>query len=363
MAIWLGPRHCAAFGLADVEDDEVPILLAPSQADDLSGRQVLTARAVGVAYVEAASARRGEAYCCRGCGAAVIFKSGQTRIAHFAHRPDAGCAFGARMSLAHLTAQRLVAEALRRRGLSVELEAPLNGSGGDRRIDVLAWPPERPEARVAIEVQASDLTAELIEARTTSYQAMGVAALWLRLLDFERFPAVQTLPFRGTVWIERYRAQAWERWAHDRQGGRLWFMDSGTGLVWRGTFVGSHRFRERAAVWSDSGETPGRGADWTPATRWVDLELDGPFDLADLKLGRGGTPRRHAWFVPAGEEREKPPFAPALRVDFRPEGRGASRDLQVDVAGHWITASTEGARRDWRTVRTEKRTPLQPSGF
>lgn len=325
---------------------------------------MLTARCTGEAYVEAVSARRDEAYVCRICGAPVIFKSGQTRIAHFAHRPDAGCAFGSRMSLAHLAAQRVVAEALRRRGLSVELEAPLAGEGGDRRIDVLTWPPERPEARVAIEVQASDLTAEMIEARTASYQAVGVAALWLRLLDFGRFPAVQTLPFRGTIWIERYHARAWERWAHDHLSGRLWFMDSGTGLVWRGTFVGSHSFRERAAVRSDSGETPGRGADWIEARRWVDLELDGPFDIVDLKLGRGGTPWRHAWFVPADEEGAKPPFAPALRVDFRPEARGASRDLRVDVDGHWITTTTEGARRDWRTVRLEKRAPLRPAaGF
>ena len=165
-----------------------------------------------------------------------------------------------------------------------------------------------------------------------------------------------------SAWIERYRAQAWERWAHDHQGGRLWFMDSGTGLVWRGTFVGSHRFRERAALRTDSGETPGRGADWTAASRWVDLELDGPFDIADLKLRRAGK-NRHAWFVPAGEEDENPPFAPALRVDFRPEARGASRDLQVNVGDRWITATTDGARRDWRTARPEKRTPLGPAGF
>ena len=320
---------------------------------------MLTARTEREAYVEAASARRGEAHVCRGCGAPVIFKSGQTRIAHFAHRPDAACAFGARMSLAHLTAQQRIAAALRARGLAVALEAPLTDDSGDRRIDVLTWRPERPETRVAIEVQASNLTAGMIEARTASYQAMGVAPLWLRLLDFGLFPAVQTLPFRGTVWVERYRARAWERWAHDQLGGRLWFMDSGTGLVWRGTFVGSHRFRERAAVRTDSGETPGRGADWTEARQWVDLELDGPFRLEDLKLGRGGTPYRFSWFAPPGEEQRQPPFAPDLRVLFQPASRGASRDLQVRVEGDWITAAADGVRGDWRTVRTVRRQVLR----
>ncbi len=328
---------------------------------------MLTARTAAQSYVEAASAKRGEAYACRGCGAAVIFKPGTIRVPHFAHRPDAACAFGARMSLAHLAAQGRIAQALRGRGLAVELEAPLAGETGDRRIDVLTWPPERPGASIAIEVQASDMTAQALEARTASYQRLGVAPLWLRLLDFGGFPAVQTLPFRGTAWIERYRARAWERWAHDHLGGRLWFMDSGTGLVWRGFFVPAHRFRERAAVRGDAGETPGRGADWTEARQWVDLELDGPFALAALKLTLGasldpdGQRRWFAWFVPPGEARARPPFDAPLRVQFRPEARGSSRDLQALADGVWITAATEGARSDWRTQRPPKRPILQPA--
>lgn len=152
---------------------------------------MLTARTDGEGYVEAAVARRGEGYRCRACGAPVIFKPGRVRTAHFAHRPAADCAFGGPMSAAHLVAQERVAAALRARGLVVELEAPLSGAGGDRRIDVLASPSGRPQARVAIEIQASDITAAAIEARSASYQALGVAPLWLRLLDFARFTTVQ----------------------------------------------------------------------------------------------------------------------------------------------------------------------------
>jgi hypothetical protein len=324
---------------------------------------VLTARTAEQAYIEASAAGRGQSYLCRGCGAPVVFKPGTVRIPHFAHRPDAGCAFGARMSVAHLTAQSRIAAALRERGLMVELEAPLPHHAGDRRVDVLAWPPDRPQACVAIEVQASDLTAETIESRTHSYERLGVAALWLRLIDFGGFAAVQTLPFRGAVWIERYRARAWERWAHDNLGGRLWFMDSGTGLVWRGTFVTAHRYREYAAVRSDSGEAPGRGAEWTPARQWVDLELDGPYSLSELKLGRGGAPHRFAWFAPVGEEQVRPPFPPSVRSEFRPEARGASRDLQVLTDGGWVAAAAEGARSDWRTRRADRRIALTPIGL
>ena len=325
---------------------------------------MLTARSEAEAYVEAATARRDERYRCRQCGAPVTFKPGRVRAAHFAHRPDTACAFGGPMSAAHLAAQNLIATALRARGLEVELEAPLPGALGDRRIDVLTWPPHRPSARVAIEVQASDLGEAMIEARTASYQAMGVAPLWLRLLDFTTFRTVQTLPFRGTAWIERYRAKAWERWAHDHLGGRLWFMDAGTGHLWRGLFVPAHRFRERALLRGAAGEAPARGADWTAASQWVDLDLDGPFALADVKLGQGaaagpdGRLRRFAWFTPPGEEQVRPPFAPSVRVEFRSERIGQSRDLLCHVEGAWIAAVTEGARSDWRTRRPPRRHPL-----
>jgi hypothetical protein len=327
---------------------------------------VLTAQSEAEAYIEAAAARRGEVYRCRQCGAPVTFKPGRVRAAHFAHRPDAACSFGGPMSAAHLAAQNRIAEALRARGLEVELEAPLLGALGDRRIDVLTWPRDRPSARIAIEVQASEMGAALMEARTASYQAMSVAPLWLRLIDFGGFRAVQTLPFRGSAWIERYRAKAWERWAHDHLGGRLWFMDAGTGHLWRGLFVPAHRFRERGLLRGAAGEAPARGADWTEASQWVDLDLDGPFELADARLGQGaaagpdGRPRRFAWFVPTGEEDLRPPFAPPVRVEFRAERIGQSRDLMCHIDGSWTAATSEGARSDWRTRRPPPRPVLRP---
>jgi hypothetical protein len=267
----------------------------------------------------------------------VVLKAGRIRIAHFAHKPDADCAFGAKMSLAHLEAQRRIADALRRRGISAQLEAFLPALAGDRRIDVLAWPPDRPTARIAIEVQASAITAEMIAIRTRSYSLEGVAPLWLRLIDFSAFERIQTLPHRATVWIEKYRARAWERWAHDHLGGRLWFLDQGTFLAWRGTFAPAHGHR---------GEI----------VQWVALELDGPFALSDLRLNRGqitgpdGASRLAAWFV-APDEPSPAPGEPLVRVVFKPESGGLDRHLEVRVEGRWIAAVVEGVARDWRTVR------------
>ncbi len=303
---------------------------------------MLTARTDQIDYIEAADAHRGVAYRCRGCGAPAVLKAGRIRIAHFAHKPDAGCAFGAKMSLAHLEAQRRIAEALRGRGVSARLEAFMPSLAGDRRVDVLAWPADRPKARIAIEVQASAMTTELIAARTRSYDLEGVAPLWLRLLDFGAFERVQTLPHRATIWIEKYRARAWERWAHDHLGGRLWFLDQGTFLAWRGTFARAH----------------GHGGD---IVQWVQLELDGPFALSDLRLNRGPimgpdkAQRMAAWFI-APDDPPSWPREPWVRVVFKPESGEMERHLEVQAEGRWIAALVEGAARDWRTVRA----PLRP---
>lgn len=327
---------------------------------------MLTARTADRDYVEAEEAERGEAYRCRECQSDVVFKAGRLRIAHFAHKPGTACAFGAKMSLAHLTAQRRLADALRARGVNAVLESFMPSLAGDRRVDVLAWPADRPDLRIALEVQASEMTTELIAARTGSYDAENVAPLWLRLLDFGRFETVQTLPHRGTIWIDKYRARAWERWAHDQLGGRLWFLDQGTFLAWRGTFVPAHSYKDYNSWYNQSGDEVSAGGYWQEIVQWVELELDGPFLLADLRLmrrrviGADKTRRLAAWFV-GPSEAAAAPAAPKVRSEFRRERWGMGRHLEVHVDGRWIPALTEETASDWRTVRAPVASVASPA--
>ncbi|MEN5053360.1 competence protein CoiA [Brevundimonas naejangsanensis] len=315
---------------------------------------MLTARTDTTDYIEAAEAARGVTYVCRDCRAPVVLKKGALRIAHFAHRPDAICAFGSGMSLAHLAAQRQIAEALRSRGVGVQLEAILPSLAGDRRVDVLAWPPTRLTARVAVEVQASDITVEAITARTLSYQTEAVAPLWLRLYDFGRFEDVQALPHRGTVWIEGYRARAWERWVHDQLGGRMWILDEQTGMVWRAAFIRAHTYRELSTWYGPGGEEQWAGGDWREIVQWVDLELEGPFRLSDIALNRGqvvgadGQTRLAAWFVAQGQP-DRPGEA-SVRRRFEHGHHGIpNRVMEVSVDDRWIPAVVEEAPSDWRS--------------
>lgn len=315
---------------------------------------MLTARTDEIEYVEAEEATRGVAYVCRDCKVPVVLKKGDLRIAHFAHRPGAACVFGARMSLAHLTAQRRIADALRGRGVEAQLEAILSSLAGDRRVDVLAWPRARPAARVAVEVQASEITVEAIAARTLSYLTESVAPLWLRLYDFGRFDDVQALPHRGTVWIEGYRARAWERWVHDQLGGRMWILDEQTGMAWRATFIPAHTYRELSTWYDPGGEEQWAGGDWREITQWVDLELEGPFGLSDIVLNRGrvvgadGRIRLAAWFVANGQP-DRPGEACVRRRFERGHHGIPHRIMEVLVNDCWIPAVVEEAPAAWRS--------------
>jgi len=327
---------------------------------------MLTARTAELACVEAAEAPRAQPYACRGCGAPVTLKRGRLRIAHFAHRPDAGCAFGAGMSLTHLATQQALAQALRARGATVELESWLPGLAGDRRIDVLAHPAGRPDRRIAIEVQQAELTIATIAARTQSYHDQDVAPLWLRLTDFARFDQVQVLPFSGAVWLERYPARSWERWAHD-EFGDLWFCDSGTGRLWRGRFVPAFSWRDGSEWYEPGGVFNSTAGGFHPVTRWVGLALQGPYGPEELRLMRsqvtpvgGDAPRLAASFVAPEEAAQSRPPPVDLRRELRREGRRDICDLEQLIEGRWIVAELEGARSDWRTTPAEVRPVLTP---
>ena len=113
----------------------------------------------------------------------VFIRKGRKRIHHFAHRPDASCAYGRGETQAHLRAKLLLRDEFRRRGFQAEVERVVLSSESDRRADVLVWKPNT-DQRVAIEVQHSYLFAPDIERRTKAYMAAGVPVIWIGLLKW-----------------------------------------------------------------------------------------------------------------------------------------------------------------------------------
>ena len=316
---------------------------------------MLVAKSETEPYIEAAVAERGASYACRGCHESVIYKRGRIRIPYFAHYPGSACAYGASMSLEHMEAQEVLAKGIRSRGAHATLEVPMESlAGDDRRIDVLAWPPAKPDARIAIEVQKSDITVELIDARTQSYLAEGIAPLWVRLYDFSKWSNPRLLKLRNSIWVNRHYARVWERWAYQYLGRKLWFMDSKTFLLWRATFVEAHSYKEMSTWFSSGGEEQSAGGYWQGISQWVELELEGPFRAAELRLirfkakGPDKQTRRAATFFAPGEEAVSP--EPQVRVQFVADPSFTRRELQVRSGANWVPAAMQAAPAAWREV-------------
>lgn len=315
---------------------------------------MLTARTVDTEYVEAPDAQKSVAYQCRGCRKPVVLHAGRFRR-HFQHLPNTRCAFGTKMTLAHLETQRSLAAALRQRDVVVELEAWLPGITGDRRIDVLAHPIAAPARRVAIEVQQVNITVNEIAARSASYRAQDVAPLWLRLIDFKRFEDVAQIEGTGEIWIEKYTVQAWERWAHD-QAGALWFRDTSAGGFWRGRFTKGFGWRESSEFYSSGGDQNYYPGGYTDVSRWVGMVLDGPYRPETLQLNRGRGRNRArqltGWFEPG--EQPAPP-SPEVRRELRTVLRNTFLyeicELERWGDDQWIVADTVPAPSDWRSTR------------
>jgi hypothetical protein len=320
---------------------------------------MLTACADGEDYVEAADACRSVAYACRGCHQPVILHAGKIRPRHFQHKPDAHCAFGAKMSEAHLATQRALATALRARGVEVILESWLPGLAGDRRIDVLAAPADQPDRRVAIEVQQADVTVETIAARTDCYRDAKIAPLWLRLLDFAKLENPRALRFTGEIWIERFAARAWEHWIHTHLG-TLWFCDAGTSRLWRGRFTQGYGWREGSEWYEAGGAYQSNPGGYSKVTRWVGLALEGPYAAEELRLNRGLDRGRRlaAWFLPPDDRLAPGAIRRELRTELHRTFMRETCELQQQFMGRWVTAQIKDAPEDWRTQRFA---PLPPS--
>jgi len=308
---------------------------------------MLTARTAEADYIEAQTAERGPDYLCRHCKAPVVLHSGLVRPKHFQHYPNASCVLGARMSEAHYRTQLALAESLRSRQVAVELEVWLPGALGDRRIDVLAHPGDRPQHRVAIEVQQADQTLEAIIARSSCYRADDIAPLWLRLTDFGRFHSAERLS-TGEIWIDRFPLRSWERWAHDEAGGHLWYCDSGTGRLWRGRFLPAFSWREGSEWYEPGGIYNSIPGGYVEVKRWVGLALQGPFDVAELRLKRGLTKAITGGDSLIGSFEPPVPLAPKLKRELRIADRREECPLQVCRNGVWGLEEAAIVSEDWR---------------
>ena len=134
--------------------------------------------------IHADKAIRGENYYCPRCEAPLIFKNGQYRISHFAHKAD-GCGFGSGESLRHqelkLKSKELIECAFENSDLELEFsqaESRIGDKFADYHFKV------KDGLEVAVEI-ADGLSGDDIKEKTEYYSSRGVYTLWL--YDYRQF--------------------------------------------------------------------------------------------------------------------------------------------------------------------------------
>ena len=252
--------------------------------------------------IEAQLAERGLGYICPECKRPVILKRGWIKIAHFAHKPPTDCTWAKGETLAHREAKKIFRDAFVSGGHRAEVEFVVPSLPGDRRADVMVW--SQWGAQAAIELQHSSIGIKEIEKRAYSYAGEGLAQAWVPFLRSKVMAEAEPLEGGddGDMFIERYPARPFERWAHDFHLGRLWFYDPKQKALWRGHFD-RHELWVEASSWYEEGEEVSVGGYSKLSKRWKELTLWGPYSLKQVRIKFQSRKERwiHRYRLPQGK--------------------------------------------------------------
>jgi competence protein CoiA len=176
---------------------------------------------------------------CPACGEDLIIRLGEIQVHHFAHRANTDCDWGSGESDEHRRCKvDLFQSLLHMPSVSMlKLERDLKTVRPDISFRLNGMP-------VAIEVQISNLTLEKIVHRTSEYEKLGVAVLWIGLDD-------EIESKNGRV----ITPPLWSKWCHALYFGRNYFWKPGNTRFVRGVRFEGHKIEVPYSEWySEGGE-------------------------------------------------------------------------------------------------------------
>jgi competence protein CoiA len=213
--------------------------------------------------IEASSANKDGKFTCPKCNDTVVLKQGNIRVHHFAHRPDSICEYGTGETPAHLRAKFILAASLRARGWRVEVEYVI----GDRRADVICWPPHLNGMAFVIEIQHTIISLDEIFERANDYAQRGYAQTWISIWK-------NKIQLDSSDVMERYVAPPYERWIQGFNIGKgLWYFDPKIDLFRWARLSTCWLYQEEREWYNEYGEEQYAPASEYHSKRWRTLTL------------------------------------------------------------------------------------------
>lgn len=241
--------------------------------------------------VEAASAIRKFRHICPHCSELVILHRGKVKRPHFSHAKNSLCPYRQGETWQHEQAKAAILAGARVRGLVAKPELEVLSIDGDRRADVIIFPPpinplelELGQMR-AFEVQYSAISSENLIERTRSYMNAGVPVLWIAVIDDNKFKTMYRVEGTNLICVSGYSVPSWvEDFANLHR--RLWIYVPQSNGFWRAWLLPNWRYKNPTDSYYDNyGEHhSGRSGYWEQAAKKQDLYLDGPYAFKDFRI-------------------------------------------------------------------------------
>lgn len=227
--------------------------------------------------VFASQAIRTETYHCPYCNSLMIPHLGKKVVHHFKHKPGANCPYLGE-SIEHMRAKEIVFNALTARGLSAELEAYVStlSSFGNRIADILVTSPTG--AKVAIELQRSNITEQEIHQRTSAYSEANISVLWIPFASPKL--TKELIPTYGYCHLEQISPTPLMKWLEETQKTDTWLYEPKSETFWTYDLFEHMLYKE---------ETDWGGGYTYPSKKWRDASFYGPTTIENLRITKATT--------------------------------------------------------------------------
>ena len=144
-------------------------------------------------------------FSCLGCRQELNIRKGRIKVHHFAHKPPYSCTRGQGETEAHRKCKETIYNSLLNLPYVTDLDVEKDfGTVISDVYGVISG------AKVAIEIQRSNLSVNDITSRTSAYEKLGIHVLWLAL-------------FNDKLESDKYSPKAWEKWCHAVYFGRVYY--------------------------------------------------------------------------------------------------------------------------------------------